>query len=294
MDDQDWLAGQFEDHRAHLRAVSYRMLGSYDEAEDAVQDAWLRIRRSGVEGVENLGGWLTTVVARVCLNVLRARNSKREDGLDEGAPLTHRDFRPGPEEEAVLADSVGLALLVVLDTLSPAERLAFVLHDMFGVPFDELAVMVDRSPEATRQLASRARRRVQGQPLKSSTELVGQRAMVDAFLAASREGDFESLLKVLDPDIVFHIDPSLVSLGEPTVIRGARTVASNALAYASRTRVARVALVNGEVGMIVAPRGMLRTAGLFTFDLDRRVIVAVELIAEPRRLRALDVAILSD
>lgn len=294
MDDQDWLAGQFEDHRAHLRAVSYRMLGSYDEAEDAVQDAWLRISRSGVEGVENLGGWLTTVVARVCLNVLRARNSKREDGLDEGAPLTHRDFRPGPEEEAVLADSVGLALLVVLDTLSPAERLAFVLHDMFGVPFDELAVMVDRSPEATRQLASRARHRVRGQPLKSSTELVGQRAMVDAFLAASREGDFESLLKVLDPDIVFHIDPSLVTPGEPTVIRGARTVASNALAYASRTLVARVALVNGEVGMIVAPRGTLRTAGLFTFDLDRCVIVAVELIAEPRRLRSLDVAILSD
>jgi RNA polymerase sigma-70 factor (ECF subfamily) len=294
MDDQDWLARQFEDHRAHLRAVSYRMLGSNAEAEDAVQDAWLRVSRTGVDGVENLGGWLTTVVARVCLNYLRARNAKREDVLDDTAPLTHRDFRPGPEEEAVLADSVGLALLVVLDTLSPPERLAFVLHDMFGVPFDELATIVDRSPEATRQLASRARRRVQGQPVKSSGELAGQRAIVDAFLAASRNGDFESLLKVLDPDIIFRIDPVLVTLGEPTEIRGARTVASNALAYASRTSVARVALVNGEVGMILAPRGTLRTAGLFVFDLDRQVIAAVELIAEPRRLHALEVAILSD
>jgi len=183
---------------------------------------------------------------------------------------------------------------VVLDTLSPPERLAFVLHDMFGVPFDELATIVDRSPEATRQLASRARRRVQGQPVKSSGELAGQRAIVDAFLAASRNGDFESLLKVLDPDIIFRIDPVLVTLGEPTEIRGARTVASNALAYASRTSVARVALVNGEVGMILAPRGTLRAAGLFVFDLDRQVIAAVELIAEPRRLHALEVAILSD
>jgi RNA polymerase sigma factor (sigma-70 family) len=294
VDNQDWLAGQFGDHRAHLRAVSYRMLGSYAEAEDAVQDTWLRVSRSGVEGVDNLGGWLTTVLARVCLNHLRARNAKREDALDDTTPLTHRDFSPGPEDEAVLADSVGLALLVVLDTLNPPERLAFVLHDMFGVPFDELAAIVDRSPEATRQLASRARRRVRGQPVRSSTELAGQRSIVDAFLAASRSGDFESLLKVLDPDIVFRIDPVLVTPGEPTEIRGARTVASNALAYASRTRVARVALVNGEVGMIVAPRGTLRTVGLFVFDLGRQVIVAVELIAEPRRLRALDVAILND
>ncbi|MGC2485741.1 MAG: sigma-70 family RNA polymerase sigma factor [Acidimicrobiales bacterium] len=294
MGDQDWLAGQFEDHRAHLRAVSYRMLGSYAEAEDAVQDTWLRVSRSGVAGVENLGGWLTTVVARVCLNYLRARNVKREDVLDDEAPLTNRDFSPGPEDEAVLADSVGLALLVVLDTLSPAERLAFVLHDMFGVPFDELAPIVGRSPEATRQLASRARRRVQGQPVKSSTELAAQRSIVDAFLAASRNGDFESLLQVLDPGIVFRVDPSLVSLGAPTEIRGAQTVASNALAYASRTSVARLALVNGEVGMILAPGGKLRIAGVFDFDLDRHVIVAVDLIADPRRLHALDVALLSD
>jgi RNA polymerase sigma factor (sigma-70 family) len=293
VDDQDWLARQFEDHRAHLRAVSYRMLGSYAEAEDAVQDAWLRVSRSGVEGVDNLGGWLTTVVARVCLNHLRTRNAKREDALDDITPLTHRDFSPGPEEEAILADSVGLALLVVLDTLSPAERLAFVLHDMFGVPFDELAPIVERSPEAARQLASRARRRVQGQPVRSSAELAGQRAIVDAFLTASRSGNFDSLLKVLDPDIVFRIDPVLVTPGAPTEIRGARIVATNALAYASRTRVARVALVNGEVGMIVAPRGILRTVGLFVFDLDRRVIVAVDLIADPGRLLALDVAILS-
>jgi RNA polymerase sigma factor (sigma-70 family) len=294
MDDQEFLARQFEDHRTHLRAVSYRMLGSYAEAEDALQDAWLRVSRTGVEGVENLGGWLTTVVARVCLNHLRARKAKREDVLEDRAPLTHRDFAPGPDEEAELADSVGLALLVVLDTLGPAERLAFVLHDMFGVPFDELAPMLDRSPEATRQLASRARRRVQGQPVRPSTELAGQRAIVDAFLAASRNGDFDSLLKVLDPEIVFRIDPVLVTPGQPTEIRGAQTVASNALAYASRTRVARVALVNGEVAMIVAPRGTLRTAGLFAFDLDRQVIVAVELIAEPRRLHLLDVAVLKD
>jgi RNA polymerase sigma factor (sigma-70 family) len=294
MDDLDFLARQFEEHRSHLRAVSYRMLGSYAEAEDAVQDAWLRVSRSGVEGVENLGGWLTTVVARVCLNHLRSRKAKPEGVFNDDPPLAHRDFAPGPEEEAELADSVGLALLVVLDTLGPAERLAFVLHDMFGVTFDELAPMLDRSPEATRQLASRARRRVQGQPVRSSNELSGQRAIVDAFLTASRSGNFESLLQVLDPNIVFHIDPSLVTRGDPIEIRGARTVASNALAYASRTRVARVALVNGQVGMIVAPRGVLRTAGLFTFDLDRKVITAVELIAERRRLRALDVGVLSD
>lgn len=294
MDDQDILAREFDAHRAHLRAVSYRMLGSYAEAEDAVQDAWLRVSRTGVEGVNNLGGWLTTVVARVCLNHLRSRKAKRENVLEDEMPLTHRDFAPGPEEEAELADSVGLALLVVLDTLSPTERLVFVLHDMFGVPFNELAQMVDRSPESTRQLASRARRRVQGQPVRSSTELAGQRAIVDAFLAASRQGDFDALLKVLDPDIVFHIDRTLVTPGEPIEIRGARTVASNALAYASRTRVARVALVNGEVGMIVAPRGRLRTVGLFVFDLQRRVIVAVELIAEPRRLRELQIATLGD
>ncbi len=294
MDDQDFLARQFEDHRAHLRAVSYRMLGSYAEAEDAIQDAWLRVSRSGIEGVENLGAWLTTVVARVCLNHLRARSAKREEVLEDEARLTHRDFAPGPEDEAELADSVGLALLVVLDTLGPAERLAFVLHDMFGVPFDELALMLDRSPEATRQLASRARRRVRGQPVRSSAEIAGQRAIIDAFLAASRGGIFESLLQVLDPNVVFRIDPSLVTPGLPTEIRGAQTVATNALAYASRTRVARVALVNGQVGMIVAPRGVLRTAGLFVFDLDRRVIVEVELIAEPLRLRSLDVAILSD
>ena len=290
MDDQDFLARQFEVHRAHLRAVSYRMLGSYSEAEDAVQDAWLRVSRAGVEGVDNLAGWLTTVVARVCLNHLRAR--KREDVLDDEVSLTHRDFTPGPEGEAELADSVGLAMLVVLDTLTPVERLAFVLHDMFAVPFDDLAAMLDRSPSATRQIASRARRRVQGQSMKSSVELAGQRVMVEAFLAASRRGDFEALLNVLDPDIVFHIDPTLVTPGQPTELRGAHTVASNALAYASRTRVARAALVNGEVGMIVAPRGKLRTAGLFVFDLNRQVIVFVELIAEPGRLRALDVAIL--
>ena len=214
--------------------------------------------------------------------------------FDSEAPLTERDFSPGPEDEAVLADSVGLALLVVLDTLSPAERLAFVLHDMFGVPFDELAPIVGRSPEATRQLASRARRRVQGQPVKSSTELASQRAIVDAFLSASRNGDFDSLLKVLDPDIVFRVDPALVSPGALTEIRGARSVATNALAYASRATVARLALVNGEVGMILAPGGKLRTAGLFDFDLDRQVIVAVELIADPRKLHELDVALLAE
>src|SRR6184192_39977 len=208
MDDKEFLAGQFEQHRAHLRAVSYRMLGSLSEADDAVQEAWVRLDRSDAEEIENLGGWLTTVVARVCLNMLRARKTRGEEPLDERLPdpVVERDGGGHPEHEALLADSVGLALLVVLEQLSPPERLAFVLHDMFAVPFDEIAPIVDRSPEATRQLASRARRRVQGERVVPDPDLDRQREVVDAFLAASREGDFEALVSVLDPDVILRQD----------------------------------------------------------------------------------------
>src|ERR671914_775726 len=208
MDENEWLAARFEEHRSHLRAVAYRMLGSLSEADDAVQDTWLRVSRAGTDQVENLGGWLTTIVARVCLNVLRSRNTRREDSFDAHLPdpVVRLEGTRAPEEEAVLADSVGLALLVVLDTLDPAERLAFVLHDMFAVPFDEIAPIVDRSPQAARQLASRGRRRVQGESVIPDADLDAQREVVEAFLAAAREGDFAALLEVLDPDVVRRVD----------------------------------------------------------------------------------------
>src|SRR5690348_7878313 len=208
MDEDEWLAERFEEHRSRLRAVAYRMLGSLSEADDAVQDAWLRVSRAGADDVENLGAWLTTIVARVALNMLRSRNVRGEQSLDVRLPDPIIDPADGtdPEHEALLADSVGLALLVVLETLSPAERLAFVLHDSFGVPFDEIAAIVDRSPEATRQLASRARRRVQGERTTPDPDLERQRRVVDAFLAAAREGDFEALIAVLDPDVVVRAD----------------------------------------------------------------------------------------
>jgi RNA polymerase sigma-70 factor (ECF subfamily) len=242
--------------------------------------------------VENLEGWLTTVVARVCLNVLRSRNRRREVSLEgELRPANHeRDL--GPEDEAVLADSVGLALLVVLDTLSPAERLAFVMHDMFAVPFDELAIMMGRSPDATRQLASRARRRVQGKPTQSPSDFARQREVVDAFLAASQSGDFEARLVVLDPEITLRVERSLLPSSAPNEIHGARNVAGQALAYSGRAPFTRPALVNGEVGFVVAPRGKLFLVGVFKFDLGRKVIVEMELIADPRKLRELDFAIL--
>src|ERR687892_564956 len=233
MDERDWLAERFEEHRTRLRAVAYRMLGSLSEADDAVQEAWLRLNRTDADEVENLGGWLTTVVARVALNMLRSRNTRREQPLDVHMPdpiIAAADQRD-PEHEALLADSVGLALLVVLETLSPPERLAFVLHDMFAVPFDEIAPIVDRSPEAARQLASRARRRVQGETAIPDADHDTQREVLDAFLAAAREGDFEALLEVLDPDVVLRADRGAVSIGGSRVVRGAANVARQAFAF---------------------------------------------------------------
>src|SRR5215213_10299342 len=231
MDEQDWLAQRFEEHRSHLRAVAYRMLSSISEADDAVQEAWLRLSRSETSGIENLGGWLTTVVGRVCLDMLRSRRSRREEPLGEPQvgvhvpePIVSRADGIGPEHEALLADSVGLALIVVLETLAPAERLAFVLHDMFAVPFDEIATMVDRSPAATRQLASRARRRVQGAAPVPDPDLAEQRRVVDAFFAASREGDFEGLVAVLDPDVVLRSDGGTQRPDVTVEVHGAREV----------------------------------------------------------------------
>ena len=246
-DGWEWLAEQFEGHRGHLREVAYRMLGSRSEADDAVQEAWLRLSRSDTGAVENLGGWLTTVVARVCLDMLRWRKSRREEPLETHGPnlVMSRENRGDPEHEVALCESVGLALLVVLETLAPAERVAFVLHDMFDLPFDEIAHVVGRTEAAARQLASRARRRVRGSPTVPAADLSRQREVVEAFLAASRGGDFEALLSVLDPDVVVRADRTAVPTGAPTEVRGAPAVARNALAFSMRARFAQVALVNG-------------------------------------------------
>jgi RNA polymerase sigma-70 factor, ECF subfamily len=302
MDDQDWLAGRFEENRARLRAVAYRMLGSLSEADDAVQRAWLRLGRSGASGVENLDGWLTTVVARVSLDMLRSRKSRREEPLEElqGAPSGWRasesivgcEDRIDPEQEALLADSVGLALLVVLEKLSPAERLAFVLHDMFAVPFEEIAPIVDRSPTAARQLASRARRRVVGAAPVPAADLARQREVVDAFLAASRVGDFDALLAVLDPDVVLRADRAAVPSGAPREVRGARAVAQGALASSRRSPFARVALLDGAVGIVVAPRGRLSL--VLGFTIVHGKIVELDIIADPERLSRLDLAVLDN
>jgi RNA polymerase sigma factor (sigma-70 family) len=284
VDDHDWLAERFEANRAHLRAVAYRMLGSRAEAEDAVQEAWLRASRAGTAGVDNLGGWLTTVVARVCLDMLRSRKSRREEFFDDTPPAASPT--PDPEREAVLADSVGLALLVVLDTLAPAERLAFVLHDMFGVPFEEVGTIVDRSPAAARQLASRARRRVQDATVPDG-DLGRQRRVVDAFLAASRQGDFDALLDLLDPDAVVRADGAAVALGAAPELRGAESVVHR---FAGHARGARLALVGGAVGAVWAAGGKPRVAFEFTVE-DGRVR-AIDLIGDPDHLAALDVALL--
>jgi RNA polymerase sigma factor (sigma-70 family) len=300
MGEHDWLADRFEEHRGHLRGVAYRMLGSLSEADDAVQEAWLRLSRADTSNVENLGGWLTTVVGRVCLDMLRSRTSRREEPLDAEVPertvsrMGHVDGREDgsdPEQEALLADSVGLALLVVLETLAPAERLAFVLHDMFAVPFDEIAPIVGRSPAATRQLASRARRRVHGVGGREAipdAELTRQREVVDAFLAAARGGDFEALLAVLDPDVVLRSDRVAARTGAPREIRGAAAVARRAAVGGARAT--QPALVNGAVGVIVAPRGRLVMVLDFTIRDGR--IVAIDGIADPARLRQLDLAVL--
>jgi RNA polymerase sigma-70 factor (ECF subfamily) len=294
--EQDWLAEQFESSRGHLRAVAYRMLGSLTEAEDAVQEAWLRLSRSDTSEVQNLGGWLTTVVGRVCLDMLRSRGSRREDLLDGALPEPtagdHRVDPVDPEREAVLADSVGLALLVVLETLEPAERLAFVLHDMFALPFDEIAPIVGRTPTAARQLASRARRRVQGGAAVPDPDLARQREVVNAFLAACRGGGFDALLAVLDPDAVLRIDASAVPAGATRLIRGAPAVARQALLFSRRARFTQPALVNGSVGMVVAPRGRLLLALGLTIADGR--ITEIDIIADPERLDRLDLAVLVD
>ena len=282
MNDHDGLAEQFERNRAHLRAVAYRMLGSASEADDAVQESWLHVSRSGTGDVRNLGGWLTTVVARVCLDMLRSRRSRREEpvGTDLPEPVAGR---------AAGTDSVGLALLVVLEMLSPAERLAFVLHDMFAVPFDEIAPIVGRSPAAARQLASRARRRVQGPAAAPDADPGRQREVVDAFLAASRGGDFDALLALLDPDVVLRADGTAVRAGAPGEARGAVAVAGT---FSGRARVAQPALVDGMAGAVWAPGGRPRVA--FGFTIAEGKITAIDLIADPGHLARLDLTILGD
>ena len=291
MDEYDWLAERFEAERSHLRAVAYRMLGSLPEAEDAVQESWLHLSRSDTSSIENLGGWLTTVLARICIDMLRARKSRREDSLDASVPEpgTFRESEVDPEQEALLADSVGIALLVVLDTLTPTERLAFVLHDIFAMPFDEIAPIVERSEAATRQLASRARRRVRGAATVKDADLAYQREVVDAFLAASREGKFDALLTMLDPDVVFRADRTLVSGGASGEVRGALAVAKQ---FSGRAKGARPALVNGSVGLVVDRRGRLFLVLRLTIKHGK--IVEIDGIADPAHLRQLHLSVLDD
>jgi len=286
MSEHDWLAERFEENRPHLRAVAYRMLGSSTEADDAVQETWLRLSRAGVGGVENLGGWLTTIVARVALNMLRSRTLRREEPMDppaSGQPVAPPPDGTDPEHEAVLADSVGLALLVVLDTLTPAERLAFVLHDMFAVPFEEIAPIVERSPVATRQLASRARRRVQEARVQPG-EISRRREVVAAFLAASREGDFDALLTMLDPDIVLRADNAAAQMGADAEAIGARAVAG---IFSGRAKALRPALIDDAPGAVWTYRGETRVVFAFTFT--GGTITAIEQIADPERIARLEV-----
>jgi RNA polymerase sigma factor (sigma-70 family) len=288
----DELTRRFEEHRPHLRAVAYRMLGSLSEADDAVQEAWLRLSRSDAGAVDNLGGWLTTVVARVALNMLRSRKTRREEplGVRMPEPIVDRADGIDPEHEALLADSVGLALLVVLETLSPPERLAFVLHDMFAVPFDEIARIVDRSPDAARQLASRARRRIRGEAPPSDADLAGQRKVVDAFFAAARDGDFEALVAVLDPNVVLRADVGFA--GGSREVRGAETVASQALGYSRIGLVVQPVLVNGALGAFSTRDGEPFSLGGFTIRDGK--IVEMDIFADPERLRRIDLTFLDD
>ena len=305
MDDNDQLARRYEASRPRLRAMAYRMLGSLSDAEDAVQEGWMHASAAGAGGVANLEGWFTTIVARVCLDMLRSRKSRREEPLDPdeavaavagagGAGAGFTDAGAGgPESEAVLADSVGLALLVVLDTLPPAERVAFVLHDTFGLPFDEIAAITGRSPAAARQLASRARRRISGSEpdAPASARLARQRRVAEAFLAASRGGDLAGLIAVLDPDVVLTSDAAAVPAGVPRTVRGAQAVARGARAAAERSRYGRIALVNGAPGLVMAPGGRLVVALAFTFSEDK--ISGIDVIANPERLAGLDIAVLT-
>jgi RNA polymerase sigma factor (sigma-70 family) len=293
MGDHDRLAARFEAHRSHLRAVAYRMLGSLSEADDAVQEAWLRLSRSDTSGVENLGGWLTRVVARVCLDMLRSRRSRREQPLGLQPPGATGDGQDGsdPEQAALLAEEVGLALLVVLDRLAPAERVAFVLHDLFAVPFDQIAPIVERSATATKKLASRARHRVHGNAPSPDTDRTRQRHAAEVFLAAVRGGDITALLAVLDPDVVRHADRAALPAG-PAELRGTQAVAEETRLFSRRARFARLALVDGAVGIVVAPRGRLSLAIGLTIK-DGKV-AEIDVIADPPRLHQLDLAVLGN
>ncbi|MGH3253930.1 MAG: sigma-70 family RNA polymerase sigma factor [Streptosporangiaceae bacterium] len=287
MDENEWLASRFEASRPRLQSVAYRMLGSLSEAEDAVQEAWIHAERAGAGDVANLEGWLTAIVARVCLDMLRSRKSRREEPLAMDQAIA----AAGPEQEAVLADSVGLAMLVVLDTLAPAERVAFVLHDMFGLPFGEISAVTGRSSAATRQLASRARRRVRGTATVPGTRLARQREIAAAYLAAARGGDMSALLSILDPDVVLHADARAVPSGVPITIRGAAVIAHGAIAASGRSRHTGLALINGSPGIIMAPSGRLTLALAFTFADDK--ITQIEVIADPDRLSELVLAVLN-
>ena len=281
MADSDWLVTTFEGHRDHLRAVAYRLLGSISDADDAVQDTWLRLISADISDVENLGGWLTTVVARVSLNMLRSRRNRHEDPVGDSWPSSAGN----PEDEAVLADSVGLAMLVVLDTLSPAERIAFVLHDLFAMPFTEVAAVLGRSAEATRQLASRARRRVRGAPSPDhSADLARQRAVTEAFLAATRKGDFEALVALLDSEVTLITDAAAAPAGRPLRLRGPEAVSKGAVASAVRARHSQLALVDGRPGIVFAPAGKLQVVLVLTVSAEQKITM-INVIAEPGRLR---------
>jgi RNA polymerase sigma factor (sigma-70 family) len=295
MDENEWLADRFEEHRAHLRAVAYRMLGSLTEADDAVQDTWQRLSRSGAREVENLGGWLTTIVARLCLNMLRSRNVRREEsfGVHLPDPVITPDGELQPEEEALLADSVGLALLVVLDTLTPAERLAFVLHDMFELPFEEIAPMVGRTPAAARQRASRARRRVKGADLPApDPDLARQRDVVDAFFLAARGGDFDALVALLDPDVVLRSDWGARRPAASVVIRGAGAVARLPHVFSRPDAQVRPARLNGAAGVVVTVAG--RPFAVMGFTVAEGKIVEIDAITDPERVRRIAAAVLPD
>jgi RNA polymerase sigma-70 factor (ECF subfamily) len=292
VNERDWQTEEFERHRRHLRAVAYRMLGSLSDADDVVQEAWLRLNRSDADSVENMRGWLTTVVARLSLDALRARQARREDSVGTWLPepIVSAETEADPEHEALLADSVGLALLVVLETLTPSERLAFVLHDMFALPFEEIAPIVGRTPVATRQLASRARRRVRGAEPHPDADLAEQRRLVNAFLAAARAGDFDALVAVLDPDVVFRADRGRLprATRTPSVVRGAAAVAKVAQTGGSRfARFCRPAIVNGAAGLVVVPGR--RPIAVLGFTVARGRIVELDLVADPDKLQALQV-----
>lgn len=290
MSDLNALAERFEPHRAHLRAVAFRMLGSVNDAEDAVQETWLRLSRSDPAQLRNLAGWLTTVVSRVCLDVLRARGARREDLVGRHQPDQHPDssIAGQPEQEAILIDDVGRALLVVLGTLSPVERIAFVLHDMFAVPFEEIAPVLGRSPDTTKRLGSRARLKVRGTPVVSAAELASHRHTVEAFLSASRSGDVQAILTVLDPDVVRVADPAALPPGRAARVQGARVVAEEVAVFGTRSRYAAAALVDGDIGIVVAPHGILQL--VLAVQYAGGTIIGYELIADPSRLGTLELA----